>query len=482
MYYTTKKVFIMKKAVLLSNLLLVLAISLHAQNNSPETRNTLWLDGLSTTSKGWDETPRDLKNIYNYDLFNIISLGGLPGSVYQPGLGTFDAADELASHLGDYENVLGIGHDFGGLVLRGMADGTNNLSAIVLCGVPNQGSKGIEMAIQSTGVDGKSDAQWLIEGVEAITDGYDCEDGCNMVDLFSTWIDELEANEAIFSEMLPGDAPGGDVINTLNQEANLPQIPHAVFWGSVEEFSITSFLNSIYFPNSNVDHITQCYVDNLNAWKEEINDERREERWDAVFGLFNDIKGGIRDLSTEGISNPWSAISSFAEGTIESVRTWLNANNEHDAEMERILRCEAANQLLAINWQLELMKAESVETGTVQQGWVYDNTCEDECAETVGYSNWIAFRQCIVDCEDNQEPIPNMVTYYVTEENDGLLNANEQMLEGGAFPPYHLFNTNHFQETSLYHKPGEALAPLLPQAFEDLFDGSESAAFCVPKQ
>ena len=467
----------MRKAVFLSHLLLVLAISLHAQNNSPETRNTLWLDGLSTTSKGWDATPRDLKNIYNYDLFNIISLGGLPGSVYKPELGTFDAADELASHLGDYENVLGVGHDFGGLVLRDMADGTNNLSAIVLCGVPNQGSRAIEMAIQSTGADGDTEIQDLIEGIEDITEGYDCE-SCNVIDLFSTWTDELKDNEDIFSEMLPN----GDVINTLNQEANLPQIPHAVFWGSVEEFSITSFLNSIYFPSNNYDHITQCHVDNLNAWKEEISDDRREERWDAVFGLFNEVKGGIRDLSTEGIGDPWSAISSFAEDTIESVLTWLNANNERDAEMEKILRCETANQLLAIKWQLSLMKAESVETETIQQGWVYDNNCEDECAATVGYSNWIAYRQCILDCNANADPVPNMVTYYVTEENDGLLNKNEQMLEGGAFPPYHLFNTNHFQETSLRHTPGESYAPLLPQAFEDLFDGSESAAFYVPKQ
>jgi hypothetical protein len=185
MYHTTKKIFIMRKAVFLSNLLLVLAISLHAQNNSPGTRNTLWLDGLSTTSKGWDETPRDLKNIYDYDLFNIISLDGLPGSVYQPELGTFDAADELASHLGEYENVLGIGHDFGGLVLRGMADGTNNLSAIVLCGVPNQGSKGIEMAIKPTGPDGVTEVQDIIDGIETMTDGYECENSCGIISLFS---------------------------------------------------------------------------------------------------------------------------------------------------------------------------------------------------------------------------------------------------------------------------------------------------------
>lgn len=480
MYYTTKKIFIMKKAVLLSNLLLVLAVSLHAQNDSPGTRNTLWLDGLSTTSKGWDETPRDLKNIYDYDLFNIISLDGLPGSVYQPGLGTFDAADELASHLGDYENVLGIGHDFGGLVLRDMADGTNNLSAIVLCGVPNQGSKAIEMAIQPTDTDGVTEVQDIIDGIETLTNGYECENSCDIISLFSSWTDELKDNEDIFSEMLPGDAPGGDVIHKLNQEANLPQIPHAVFWGSVEEFSLTSFLNSIYFPTSDDDRITQCYVDNLNAWKEEISDERRRERWDAAFGLFNDIKGGIRDLNPEGITDPFSAISSFAEGLVGSVKEWLFANDEFDDEMERVFRCETANQLLAINWQLNLMEAGSVETEEVLVGQEYSTNCPEDCAQTVGYSDWTAYRQCILDCRENANQSPVYQTVYITEENDGLLNKSEQLLAGEAFE-YHLFETDHFQETDLRHKPAEHLDPLLPQAFEDLFDGNAGTAFLVPK-
>ncbi len=481
MYHTTKKIFIMRKAVFLSNLLLVLAISLHAQNNSPGTRNTLWLDGLSTTSKGWDETPRDLKNIYDYDLLNIISLGELPRSVYQPELGTFDAADELASHLGEYENVLGIGHDFGGLVLRGMADGTNNLSAIVLCGVPNQGSRGIEMAIKPTGPDGVTEVQDIIDGIETMTDGYECENSCGIISLFSSWTDELKDNEDIFSEMLPGDVPGGDVIYTLNQEANLPQIPHAVFWGSVEEFSITSFLNSLYSPLDNVDQITQCYVDNLNAWKEEINDERREERWDAVFGLFNDIKGGIRDLFEGEEIDPWSVIDSFAEGLIGGVKDWLNTKDKFDDEMERGFRCETANQLLAINWQLNLMEAGSVETDEVIVGWDYSTNCPEDCAQTVGYGDWTAYRQCILDCRNNADQSPVYQTVYITEENDGLLNKNEQLLAGEDFE-YHLFETDHFKETNLRHKPAEHLGPLLPQAFEDLFDGSESAAFHVPKQ
>jgi len=474
MYHTTKKIFIMKKAVFLSHLLLVLAVSLHAQNDSPETRNTLWLDGLSTTSKGWDETPRDLKNIYDWDLLNIISLGELPRSVYQPGLGTFDAADELASHLGEYENVLGIGHDFGGLVLRDMADGTNNLSAIVLCGVPNQGSKGIEMAIQSTGADGESEAQWILEGVKQITDGYECENGCNLVDLFSPWINELKDNEDIFSEMLPNS----DVISTLDQ--NPPQIPHAVFWGSVEEFSITSFLNSLYSPLDNVDQITQCYVDNLNAWKEEINDERREERWDAVFGLFNDIKGGIRDLFEGDIDDPWSVFDPFVAGIVGGVKDWLNSNKEFDDEMERGFRCETANQLLAIDWQLNLMEAGSVETEEVLVGQEYSTNCPEDCAQTVGYSDWTAYRQCILDCRNNADQSPLYQTVYITEENDGLLNKSEQLLAGEDFE-YHLFETNHFQETDLRHKPAEHLAPLLPQAFEDLFDGNAGTAFIVPK-
>jgi len=450
-----------------------------AQNSPPgdPARNTMWLDGLGATSLGWEETPRDLEIFYNWDVINIISQYELPESVYQPELGTFDAADYLEGNLEDYDNILGVGHDIGGLVLRAMSDGSNNISAIVLCGVPNNGSKGIEMAIESTGIDGKSEAQRLIEGIEAIRDGYECEAGCSLVSLFESWIDELEDNEDIYSEMLPNS----EVINTLSQEENLPQIPHAVFWGSMNEFSLTSFLSSLYLPNISEEAITNCYVDAINAWKDEVNDEREEEVWDSIFGLFNSIKNGIKNLGGEN-GNPLAAIAGLVSDVGQEVINWLNANEERDEELERILRCETANQYLAISWEVELMKAGSVEYVEEQIGWnngIYP--CSIFCEETVGLDDFTEYRSCVLDCINNTPSTPIYQNVLVTEPNDGLLNKNEQLLDGEAFR-YHLWNTNHFQETSLYHSPQAGVAPLLPSAFNDLFDGNESAAFAVPQK
>lgn len=445
------------KCILLTIVVLLLMLNI----SYSQTRNTMWLDGLSTTSLGWGNTPNHFVN-NGYDLFNIISLQGLPNSVYNPGAGVVVAGSTLESNIGNYDNILGIGHDFGGLVLRQMATGNNTLGAIILDGVPNQGSQGLGFAITSTGfTDGLTKAQRIIDGVNDIKSGDDWED-CNLVGAFQRWIDELKDHESIFSEMLPNS----DVINNLNQPANLPQIPHAVFWGSMEQLSITTMMSSWYFPGTgDEDHFTKCYTETLMRQREDARKENIKSTISNVLGFFaNAIKFTATVVKDSTTGDYLGAISTFVNSTKTTIINEIETVKKKDDELARILRCEIANQLLATEWQLALIENGELEEETVtvsgyEDGWHY---CQNS-----NLGQFYIDNICMGVCLGGQI----QVTVYVPEENDGLLTKSEQQLAGAA-KVYHLEETNHFQETKIGHG-------MLEDHMQDLFAGGAGAAFIV---
>ena len=76
-------------------------------------------------------------------------------------------------------NVLGIGHDGGGLVLRQMAKNTNRLTGMILCGVPNRGSSAIESMLP---INGTSQINTLINQVLAFRSNAQSCNGCKVIE------------------------------------------------------------------------------------------------------------------------------------------------------------------------------------------------------------------------------------------------------------------------------------------------------------
>ena len=444
-------------------LLFVFLFSCFYKSHS-QTRNTLWLDGLSTTSLGWGNTPNQLKDLENYDLFNVISLQGLPASVYQPQNGVFGAGDILSGNIGGYDNIIGFGHDYGGLVLRRMANGNNTLSAMVLNGVPNLGSNGISFAIESTGTNGLSEAQRIINGVQAIKSGENCE-GCQLVETFEAWVNELKANEAIFSQMLPNS----DVIHGLNQAQNMPQIPFVVFYGTKEDLSISSLMSSWYFPNTgDADYFSKCYTEELERQRANAEDVFTQNTINSTLGFFGGAIKFIGAIVKDSVPSPatvLTSISNFIASQKEVILNDIRAVKAKDEELARILRCEIANQLLATEWQLALAANGSFDTEEVEYVPTYSE-CYDYC-ESEGWEDFYFDFFCMPNCLNSTFT----ETVYVTDSNDGLLLQGEQLL-GGAEKTYHLYETNHFQESNLGHG-------VLLDHFQDLFDGGAGPAFII---
>lgn len=134
-----KSVFICSFTILLG---LVIVVNVNAQ----DPRKTLWLGGgMPTSIDAWHTTHVDLSsNLYNYQFEDIIVLpsnNGDPG--YDPDLGVIDAAHNLTPLLESESDVLGIAHDYGGMILRELSNQSPNLSGMILSGVPNQGSVAI---------------------------------------------------------------------------------------------------------------------------------------------------------------------------------------------------------------------------------------------------------------------------------------------------------------------------------------------------
>ena len=426
-------------------------------------RKTLWMRGVSQTSNGWNASKTHLAYL-GYDFDNLLF-----STVYEPGLGVEAAADVLAGTYGDNNDLLGIAHDYGGLVMRDLQLKDDNISAMILVGVPNQGSSAIDF---TTTVEPNSDgtrAQILVDAIQDIKGGDRCED-CDLVGAFDSWINGLYGGRNYLSDA----QRGSPVITHLNE--NMPTVPYAVMWGSVEEFSITRLLSSRAFP-SDGDYYSECYARRLEEARQEAKDvflistiRNTTGFLGSVFNFIGSIAPGISP--SEWISRAGSFVNTQRQNFIAEIQ----AVKERDEELARILRCEFANQLLAAEWQLAMLENSALETNEVPISIPseYDN-CMLECATDMAWGDWGMNMSCDEFCAGLPDNETTMVTVLVTEDNDGFLTMSEQQLNGAA-KTYHLEETNHFQESRADIKPA------VSDAFEDLFEGGAGAAFVVPKQ
>ena len=95
--------------------------------------------------------------------------------------GVEGAADVLAGTFGDHDDLLGIAHDYGGLVLRDLQLKDDNISAMVLVGVPNQGLPPSISPLLSTPT--VMAPLKLLDAIQDFKKGDNCKD-CDFTDTF----------------------------------------------------------------------------------------------------------------------------------------------------------------------------------------------------------------------------------------------------------------------------------------------------------
>ncbi len=435
-----------------------------------QTRNTVWLDGTGANSEGWDGTITDMK-VLGYDFVNLVTIGN--GGNYQPGEGIAQAADILAADL-DEENILGIAHDIGGIILRLAQLQNPNISAMILDGVPNQGSLAIDFMVNTPAPGERTEAQRVIDGIQAIKAGQNCDD-CQFVEQFELWVNDNFAAREILIDL----SPNSQLIQELRSPQNQPTVPFVVLWGSASD-PLTKFISNIVFPFSNSDPFTKCYTDFLRNARKKAKEQFYLSTIRNTEGFFKKVVNFLKDLieDTPNILDAAQDVIEFVKGFIDNHRNQILAEiqaiRDREEELARVLQCELANQSLSVEWLLALNQNTTPEQTTVEIPILEEyDACLTECGVDMAYGDWDLPYTCEEWCAPilDQPTTTTVVSLY--QPNDLLLTEFEQKLEGAA-KVYHLVNTNHVQET-------DSKVGVLADHLQDIFDGGAGAAFVIPK-
>lgn len=454
--------------------LTVVILAFFATSLTSQTRSTIWLDGFrNTTSHGWGGVPNVYYDLADYDFVAINRDNTNSNIDYDLNLGVFGAASQMEPQLDGHDNVLGIAHDMGGLVLRDLANKDNSLSAMILDGVPNQGAAALNFTTVADGNEGtRTRAQAIIDGAQDIIADDECEN-CNLIEAFKEWIDEIALNKEYLRQM----RRNSEEVNTLN--ANPPDIPFVILWGSVEELSFSTLMSSYHSTgDNNGDIYTDCYARTLAEEKKKYQEDLVLNTIDNVvdfYGSYLEYQGTVFSDPLEIIS----AIGDFIKDAKDNITDQIEDVRDRDQELARILRCEAAVQIINVDWNYALNEFGSLATEEVVIGSdiVY---CEQQCHEQFEGTNpnHAQFGACVADCMNSDNTPVLTETVYVAAPSDGLLLENEQKLSGFV-DEYHLHEHNHFQETKLSSNSGVGT---LNHALDELFSGSAGPAFAIPKQ
>lgn len=423
-----------------------------------QVRPVMWIAG--GLSANWADAVDNTEQKYK-----VITAG--PGNIYlTTGLtaGIQAAAAGVNSDISGLglSNVLGIGHDLGGITLRQMAKaGTNTpLTAMILAGAPNQGSRALN-AMLPTPLSGPSIFKQLLDKYKAMRETVNnIESGCKGCEV-------LEATERLIALVSDSPNPHRDVAkgqngNTFYTTIGEPVIPTAVIIGNATSQGLLDLLGSVGGGfNQNITR--SCYEFEINQRKQEIKDKFNDELITNITSFTTDV---IKTVKVDKLNvDVLQTVSDIVKKVFDTIKTI----REKDQSLYRLLVCELIHQGLDAEWRLMV--------GGVQRAQAdiaVPNDCLSFCINEPD-------PQAQADCyqhyyeEGCQPPVFNLRAYYYNyTASDLIYTTYEQSLTGSkVLSQYEVAETNHFQEQDWW-KTGQHL--------EDLYDGSAGVAFKLTKK
>lgn len=427
----------------------VLLISL--TNTYSQDRNILWLGGIGATSTNWAKFIQSADN-QGYD-FNAISTWN-----YAPHLNSVNTSSgQMNGELnnGNYTNVLGIGHDGGGIVLRQMANEPNtNLTAIILDGVPNQGSKALEAILPHNGI---SEIDKIIEKLLHFKSNANGCNACGLLSVSQGFFAEIKSFEERYREFLPS--------SPLISNLGTPSIPYAIIWGNESDDALT--LDRLLGSRSNQAINSGLDTDYIECFRDEIEDRRQAINAANLDGLVNSLSGLANSIGKFLKKDSTRATALEGVGTtINSIYGAIKSERERNRALAELLECELIHQALNAYWNL-------IVSDSYEPHYVYIEVpanCEELCADEpdAQVAAW-----CYYDCLLYGTTEQIVIEYQQYKKHDGLYSEVEQSLSGAA-KTYEAKGMNHFQEQYWEYMQ-------VRDHFADLFQGNVSMAFHVPK-
>lgn len=443
----------MKNRIISFSFFFLATIILTAQN-----RDILWLFGPSLTSAQWSRAQFSAQvNQYDFNNINITPYDNNTVANNIPDWATFF---NTKLNDGNYTDVLGIGHDAGGLIIRymDMAQQNGRLSAMILDGTPNQGGNIFNKLLPVDQVSESEVQSMMNKMLNLRTQAQNCN-GCQMIQATQSWVNYFAGEEAknYYQQLKP--------TNSVITNLETPGIPYAVIWGNEDDdaLTLTRMINSWY--NRGLFGEDNEYID---CYESEIAQRLQDANQQFALGLMQSIAQYAGAAGKLNITNP-ASVGSVIEAQLNSLVTALRTTFALNKELREIAECELVHQAMNAQWNL-MLSPYTVVQETVELPCLPCEECETEPDQQVqGY----CFSLCIYGCDPITQTYSDTYTYLTYEPHDGLLTKSEQLL-AGASKTYEAKGVNHLQEQFWEYAP-------IGNAFQDLFNGGAGAAFVVPK-
>jgi len=363
----------------------------------------------------------------------------------------------------NYSNVLGMGHDAGGLAIRGLRQDNDDITGQILVGTPNRGSNFLR-ELNNNEVGDLSSIENFVNIIDEWKGGVECPD-CNKSELLLEYLDGIKNEPYSFG-----------AVNDPNAYYNLlPEVDHsttAVIWGNAEGQTLGHFLGSrggIQY-SSNAD-LQDCadrlrdYAESDIALEEEIlliNETR------SFFARFLNILGAGKDPEFS-ISSIIAAIAENIETKAQELIAEIRAEHEIDQQIKDLMICELANQRLEAEW---IVKVQGEPSGLVPVEVENPNYDEGLCTSNTYNCQYNQYHPDHATFCLNQELYCHETIYQLQyEENDFVYTRTEQTIPN-SLNEYRIW-ANHLQEQQWERNK----VPLM-----ELFNGDRGPAFEVPKQ
>lgn len=447
---------------------ILIILSLFSISFASAQRAVFGLRGMSTTSSGSD-IDGIIYGAANLG-YKIKYLETIPFN-YDPSTGVTASSLLLNAEFSkkDDTDVLGIAHDYGGIVMKNMAITNNKLSALILDGVPNNGSEAIKRILENDG-NGKPRLQ---QGFNQLKDlvGVDNCPSCDLEKSINTFIESIQANKSSWKDV----TTGSPFVKTI------PNIPYAIMWGNSGTTGLSNFMSSYISPsNTNFNLFGQCISGKQNEKEFELIRQKNRAIFNAIVNSVTNVlelvvpikitDGVVKGVKQEGITK-------FIKDLVSDIYTLQDISEE----MKKLLKCQVYVSVLNAQWGLTLSGSQFSTNKTtftaINQGDELAD-CLSNCPDNEPDPQVKGY--CVQDCYNNYgygQGSSTTYTYdvytYTTRPNDGLLTDLEQKLDGAA-KVYELPTTNHFQETDWKQNT-------VSSVIIDLFNGGAGAAFIVPK-
>ncbi len=446
----------------------VWVIVINIGSSQVERRDVAFCDGSSQTSVGWNGLKGWLVTRWSYrDLID---------QNYTVDNGVNALATYINGEINHWNgtNVFGIAHGYGGLALRQAQFSNPNISAMILNGVPNQGS---QMVYHLTRQDnnGFTEIEKLIKKIEEVTKANNCE-GCNGLNQWKDWAKEFKDGASSLGQMSNR--------NDYFEDTPYPTVPFIVMYGLLDRNIYGNFTTGFMDSNGSstgTPVLKGCFEEQIRDAQKKYNHRNQiatiRNVSNFITNLLSSIGTALKEIKDLNPGAFFNYASSMLKNATEAHIKDIELNFENNIEITRMLRCRLAHQVFEAEWFF-LMGPGDVEENTVSV--IVDDSfddvglflCQNDCWANYPFDRWNR-DMCMMDCANNFGPTYGTKTFYtfIPEPSDGLFTQSEMQLSGSVAEII-MPGVDHFGETRV--------SEVYDIFNNQIFAGAYGAAFQVP--